>query len=110
MKHLSIETTQYQYLEQSFKEWLDILGYAETTVKSFPVHIRELLHYLEQEKKVTAIKQVKAKHIYDFIRYLKSRPNLTKGGGLSANCINKSIQAINTFASYLNKTAKHNID
>jgi len=110
MKHLPLETPQYRYLEQSFAEWLDILGYAETTVKSLPVHVRELLNYLEQEKKITTVTQVKAKHIFDFVRYLKNRPNLTKGGGLSASHINKTIQAVTTFARYLNQTAKHNID
>lgn len=109
MKHLTIQNTQYNYLEKSFAEWLDILGYAETTTKSLPIHVRELLHYLEQNN-IASIKEVKAKHIYKFIHELQTRPNLKYGGGLSTSTINKTIQAISTFAKYLNQTAKHTLD
>ena len=109
MKKLDIQTPSYQYIENSFKEWLDVLGYAESTVKSLPVHIRELFHYLEQQQ-ITAIKAVKPKHISEFLRYLKTRPNLKFGGGLSSSNINKSILAINTFARYLSATGKHYLD
>ncbi len=109
MKHLHLTSSNYKYLEQGFKEWLDLIGYAETTVSSLPVHVRELLHYLEQ-KNINHITQVKPRHISDFIRYLKLRGNLKFGGGLSASHINKNIQAINTFAQYVNQTGKHILD
>ena len=32
MKNLRIETTAYQYLEEDFEKWLDILGYSKQTV------------------------------------------------------------------------------
>ncbi len=32
MKQLPIESENFKYIEKSFKEWLDILGYASTTV------------------------------------------------------------------------------
>lgn len=110
MKHLPLETIQYRYLEQSFTEWLDILGYAETTTRSLPVHVRELLHYLEHEKHICDITRVKAAHVYAFVKHLKHRPNLTRGGGLSASHINKTIQAVATFSRYLTRTAKHNLE
>ena len=109
MKHLSITTTQYNYLEKSFAEWLDILGYAETTVKTLPIHARELMHWLEQNN-ITTITAVKSKHITQFIRELKTRPNLKYGGGLSTSSINKTILALNLFGKYLNTTSKYIID
>jgi len=109
MKRLTLQAPNYKYLEQGFKEWLDVLGYAETTVNSFPVHVRELLHYLEQ-KQVSHITQVRPEHVYAFIRYLKTRKNNVHGGALSSSTINKTIQSINTFAGYLNQTGKHILD
>jgi len=33
MKKLNLENASYRYLEQSFKEWLDVQGYAASTDK-----------------------------------------------------------------------------
>lgn len=109
MKHLQINSPQYTYLLQNFKEWLDTLGYAETTVNSLPLHIQELLHFLEQ-KNIFQITQVKPRHISDFSNYLKGRTNLKHGGGLSTSSINKTLQAVTTFASYLAQTNTHLLD
>ena len=109
MKHLKIKSTHYNWLLQGFKEWLDIIGYAERTVNGFPVQIRELLHYLEG-KNIMHITQVKSRHISDFIRHLKYRSNLKYGGALSASSINSDITAINLFAKYINQTGKHILD
>ncbi len=49
MKQLRLETAHYRYLEAGFKEWLDIQGYAESTVNSLPIHIHELLHWQEKQ-------------------------------------------------------------
>lgn len=109
MRHLEIKSAQYTFLLQNFKQWLDIIGYAETTVNSLPDHVQELLHFLEQ-KNITQITQVKARHISDFCNYLKGRKNQTQGGGLSTSHINKALQAVNTFARYLEQTGRHNLD
>ena len=101
MKNLEIQSVQFNYLQKSFKEWLDILGYAEGTVITLPIHVRELLHYLEQQG-CTQITQLTNKHVTSFLKYLLTRPNLTKGGGgLSSSTINKTIQAINTVTKQL---------
>ena len=33
----------------NFREWLDILGYAEGTVYYLPNHLQEFLHYVERQ-------------------------------------------------------------
>ena len=50
MKKLILQNASYRYLENSFKEWLDVQGYASSTVYNLPLHVRELLHYLEQQE------------------------------------------------------------
>jgi len=57
MKKLILKNQSFIYIEKSFREWLDILGYAETTVYNLPNHIRELFYYLEQNN-INHIKQL----------------------------------------------------
>lgn len=109
MKSLELKNTSYIYLEQSFKEWLNIIGYSENTVNSWPVHVREFLYYLEQNN-VTSIIQVTPQRTYNFINYIKSRKSPRTGTGLSTHSINKIINSINTFAKYINATDKHILD
>lgn len=109
MKHLHLQSSNYNYLEQGFKEWLDILGYAQRTVSGSPLQVREMLHHSEQ-KNITHITQIKARHVHDFLRYLQTRGNLRYGGGLSASSINSYINSLNLFARYVNQTGKHILD
>ncbi|MBV6484830.1 MAG: Tyrosine recombinase XerD [Flavobacteriales bacterium] len=109
MKHLHLQSSNYKYLEQSFKQWLDVLGYAQRTVKGSPIQLRELFHYLEQ-KNITHLTTIKPRHLSDFLRHLKTRTNLTYGGGLSSSSINSYITSINLFVKYINQTDKHLLD
>jgi len=133
MKHLEIKSAHFNWLQKNFSEWLHIIGYAESTVHSLPLHIQELLHFLEQ-KHLTHITQVKPRHISAFASYLKQRPAYRQGcsvplagttermregckrslqcggGALSSSSINKTLQAVTTFARYLNQTGKHILD
>jgi integrase/recombinase XerD len=105
MKSLSIKNSSFRYLEESFKEWLDILGYAPTTVYYAPLHVRELLHYLEG-KEIKDIKQLDSKHIKAHYIKLKERANKKRGGALSNSHLNKHIQAIKKFTDYLRQVGR----
>jgi len=109
MKHLHLSSRNYKHLEQSFTQWLDILGYAQRTVTKSPLEIREMLHYLEQ-KNITHITAIKPRHVQDFLGYLKTRGNLKYGGGLSASTVNGYITSLHLFARYVNQTEKHLLD
>ncbi len=106
MKKLIIKTEQYQRLEQEFKDWLNTLGHASTTVNSLPIYIRELLFYLEQKQK-TRIQQATEQDINDFFFRWKKRKNQTTGAGLSSSHINKGILAYNKFIKFLRVTGNH---
>jgi integrase/recombinase XerD len=105
MKKLPLSNPSYRYLEQSFKEWLDILGYAPTSVYYMPLHVRELLHYLES-KGISNIKDLDTKHIKAHYQKLKERSNTRYGGALSNNALNKHIQAIRKFTDYLRQVGR----
>lgn len=105
MKQLPLTCASFQYLEQSFKEWLDILGYAPSTVYGMPLHVRELLHYLESQG-INQINQLEIKDLTAYYEALKVRSNTKKGGALSSNHLNKHLQAIRKFCDYLRQVGR----
>jgi len=108
VKKLVLDNPSFRYLETSFKEWLDVQGYAASTVYSLPLHVRELLHYLEKQE-IKSINQLKPHHIKSHYEKLKERSNQTRGGALSNAHLNKHIQAIRKFTSYLRKVGRLDI-
>ena len=100
MKQLQLSNVSFRYLEQSFKEWLDIMGYAPTSVYYMPLHVRELLYYLEG-KGMKNIKELEGKHVQQYYSKLKEPSNQRREGGLSNNHLNKHVQALRKFTDYL---------
>jgi len=105
VKKLSLSNVSYRYLEKSFKEWLEVQGYAQSTVYNLPLHVRELLHYLEAQN-ISQIKQLKVSHIETYYQKLQERSNQRRGGGLSNGHLNKHIQAMRRFTEYLRKVGR----
>jgi len=105
MKKLPLTSDNFKYLEQSFKEWLDTLGYAPTTIYNMPINIRELFHYLEANN-IHHIKQLEPQHLKEYYAYLQTRSNVTRGGGLSAAHLNKHLQSILKFLEYLRRSGR----
>ncbi|MET2996988.1 hypothetical protein ABXT01_13830, partial [Flavobacterium columnare] len=100
MKQLKITNESYKKLLNSFANWLDILGYADTTLYNLPNHLKEFLHYLENEN-INKINQINVQIIKEYYNYLKTRGNKTRDGGLSKAYLNKHIQALFKFNDYL---------
>lgn len=105
MKKLVIHTPAYEYIQAGFSEWLDIQGYAATTVYYMPLHVREFLHYLETQH-ITALQNIDTIHIKAYYEQLKTRSNQRQSGGLSNNHLNKHLQGLYKFTEYLRKTAR----
>jgi len=105
MKKLILKNESFQYIEKSFREWLDILGYAESTVYNLPNHIRELLYYLEQNN-INSITQLDNQIIKDHYNNVKLRSNDRKGGALSNGSLNKHLQALYKFTEYLRQSGR----
>lgn len=108
MKNLKINTTAYQYLEEDFKKWLDILGYSKQTIYSLPIHLRELFYYLEKIN-ITELKAIETNHLHAYFEQLKLRKNKTRGGGLSSAYLEKHKQAIYLFLDYLRQKTPYNL-
>jgi integrase/recombinase XerD len=108
MKQLPIESENFTYIEQSFRQWLDILGYAQTTVYGIPNMLREFFNWLERFK-IDHINQIKAEHIKQYYDYTKQRTNTRFGGGLEPSYINKQRQMLSLFADYVRQTGRYQI-
>lgn len=105
MKKLILKSESFQYIEASFKEWLDILGYADSTIYQLPNYAHEFFHYLEAQG-ISHINQLTAKHFQAHYNQLKTRSNTRMGGGLSNNYLNKHLQGLTKFAEYLRQSGR----
>ena len=105
MKKLILQNESYQYIEKSFREWLDILGYAPSTVYNLPNHIRELFYYLEQNN-INHITQLDNQIIKEHYEAIKLRGNQIQGGALSNGSLNKHLQALYKFTDYLRQSGR----
>jgi integrase/recombinase XerD len=105
MKNLSVKSQSFQYIEKSFREWLDVLGYAQTTVYQMPNSLREFFYYLEQNH-ITQLPQIDIKHFREYYAQLKNRSNTRRGGGLSNSYLNKHLQMLYKFTEYLRQSGR----
>ena len=105
MKQLILENPSFRYLEKSFSEWLDVQGYAQSTVYNLPLHVRELLHYLEGQR-LNNIKDLTGQNLTEYYQKLKFRSHQRQGGGLSNAHLNKHIHALRKFTQYLRKVGR----
>jgi integrase/recombinase XerD len=109
MKSLLIKSTHYNYLLKSYKEYLQVTGYALKTVKAWPIYVQEFLHYIES-KNIAHITSIETNHINDFIQHIKQRKNKSRAGALSSSSINSIINATNAFAKFINASGKYMLD
>ena len=108
MKKTKLQSTTYQLYEKSFENWLKTLNYAESTVNTSPLYVREFFWFLEQ-KHTYKIEQIKKTDIENYFRYLGKRKNERTGGGLSLNYLHGHLTAIKRFAHYLRATRHKNL-
>ena len=100
MKKLKLYNESFKLLVTNYKEWLDILGYAESTVYYLPNHLQEFFYYLEQNS-IRNINQITTKIVKEYYNSLKERANERQSGALSKSYLNKHQQALKKFKEYL---------
>lgn len=100
MKKLKLHNESYRMFVTGYKEWLDILGYAESTVYSLPIHLQEFFYYLEQNH-IYTLTHIYTSTIREYYSYLGQRANQRRNGALSKSYLNKHQQALKKFREYL---------
>ena len=103
-----LHSDEHQLLQQGFAEWLDILGYAATSIVILPRHLQEFLHHQEGHGKY-GLRQLTAGDAAAFIRQQQTRIGIRTGRGYSAGHINKYIQALTLFSRYIRESGKSGI-
>jgi len=103
-----LHSNEHMLLQQGFKNWLQLLGYADISVYNLPRHLQEFLYYQEQQGKY-GLQQLAASDATAFIDLLKIRTGIRTGQGYSSGHINKYIQALQLFSRYVRETGKTGI-
>ncbi len=106
MKKLPLKNPSYKALLLSFRDWLDVLGFAQSSVYCMPNYVQEFFYYHES-KGINSLKHITPKTVREYYGHLKQRPNERRGGGLSKNYLNGHQQALKKFSEYLKR---HNAD
>lgn len=84
----------------NYKEWLDILGYAESTVYQLPIHLQEFFYYVEKQQ-IKTLTNITTQTIKNYYQELQQRTNERTSGSLSKSYLNKHQQALKKFKEYL---------
>ena len=100
MKKLKLQSDSYRTLVSAFKDWLDILGYAETTVYYLPNHLQEFFYWLESRGH-NNLQRISTQDVTLYYNELQARSNQRHDGGLSKSYLNKHQQALKKFREYL---------
>lgn len=100
MKKLKLQNDVFKLFVNNYREWLDILGYAESTVYYLPNHLQEFFYYLEYHGH-SGLHTITSKTITSYYHELKQRANERHSGSLSKSYLNKHQQALKKFKEYL---------
>jgi integrase/recombinase XerD len=100
-----MRSPQFQHLSESFRLWLETLGYKPKTVKLANWCIQEFFSFLEGQK-VTRLRDFTNQHPEQYLDYLQHRPNCIKTGSLSTGYMNKHVTTLRLFGKYLGQTGK----
>lgn len=105
MKQLPLNNPLFLELQTSFAEWLLVLGYSESSLKALPLHLREFLHFLEQQR-IERVQKIKQQEVKAFFAYLSNRGSKRDEGRLSIAYIGKYWQALKLLDRYLRETGE----
>jgi integrase/recombinase XerD len=93
----------YSRILQAYREWLELLNYAESSVQSLCNRIKELLGYLENEN-TDHITKLKPEHLERFYHIQKYRISRNAGALLSNSTLNSYINNFHLLSRYLRET------
>ena len=100
MKHLRLKSRQFACLESAFSAYLEALGYAGSTRRGLPLHVREFFHFLERRGR-RGLQGVEVEAVLEYLDHLKRRQNQRLGGALSGSYRAKHVQALKLLRRYL---------
>ena len=95
----------YQRPLKGYQEWLGIIGYAESSVKSLPQQLHPFFIHLKRSG-VKSLALVPKEIIRSYYEQLKQRKSQQTGELLKNSTLNGHIRNLNLFATYLEETGQ----
>lgn len=90
----------YQNKLDTYKQWLERLGYAKSTAYSYRRLAKQFLDWLSRAGGHT-LTNLRPHHLLSYEAWLHQKPNDKRGGGLSIGMIRTCLQVLHNFAEYL---------
>jgi len=103
--HYQLHSEEHLLLRQGFADWLQVLGYAPSSVVNLPRHLAEFLQYQESRGKYH-LQALLATDAAAFMQAQQTRIGIRTGRGFSTAHLNKYIQALQLFSRYIRQTGK----
>lgn len=101
-KPITLQSSAYKLLLQSFTEWLQLLNYSEFSIPGLSRTLREFFYCQEAIGKLS-LEQLTADDASGFIELLQAK------GIYSSSHINKQIQSLKLFSIYIRETKKSEV-
>jgi integrase/recombinase XerD len=102
---VSKSSYSYKRLLEGYQEWLGIIGYAESSVKTLPNQLAPFFLHL-RESKVESLALVPKQIIRSYYQTLKQRRSQLTGELLKSSTLNGHIRNLNLFSNYLEETGQ----
>ncbi len=103
MKNIRVESKEFNKIEKSFREWLDLLNFERSTVRYAPVKVKEFFYWLERHN-MPSVNDITKGSVSDYFDYLRERENRIRGGRLSRNYLRTHLTALKKLSRYLRET------
>ena len=100
-----LHSDEHTLLRQGFADWLQVLGYAPSSVTNLPRHLAEFLRHQEARGKYS-LAELTARDAAIFVAHQQTGIGIRTGRAFSAGHINKYIQALQLFSRYIRQTGK----
>lgn len=107
-KESPLQSSEYIVLLQSFSEWLTLLNYSALSIPALTRSVHEFLQYQELNNKLS-LEQLAATDANNFIELLQTQTGQRTGKPLSNGHINKQIQSLKLFSSYIRQSGKSTV-
>jgi len=99
--------TSYPIILKNYKEWLQTLGFAASTVYDYPLFIKHFFTYLT-EKNIYQINLITTKIVVDYFTYLEQKTGERTKQTFSTSHLNRNFLAIDKLLEFLHQMGTTN--
>lgn len=99
-KTVMLHNETYQQLAKSYRQYLETVGYRNTTVNEKHSQLIKFLHWLESQQ-TQSIEVVAVHQLENYKTHLQEQPNQNTGGRLSGKTIYSKLRALELFFTML---------